>query len=304
MIRSVTVTNHIGERLVMELSNPEPSGLIVRSITGLGPSTATINTVELATADGALFSSARVSPRNIVLTLAPTTEPSIEINRQKTYRYFPVKKPITLMFETDRRRVEATGYVESNEPDIFSNDETIQVSVVCPDPYLYAVGNSATSFYGVYPNFQFPFPYEEGEDDFSFGELRLDTRTVLNYIGDVDTGLLISIHAVVDVNASAIQVVNHNTNEQMVISLSKIQQITGIKFGAGDTIEISTYQGSKFIRLLHNGTYRNVIAAMNLNSDWFRLEIGDNVFSFTTGDEAEDSGILVTFTYRNAYGGI
>ena len=65
MIKSIKVTNPKGESLVLDLFHPEKSGLIVRSISGLGPPKANINSTDLATADGALYSSARASTRNI-----------------------------------------------------------------------------------------------------------------------------------------------------------------------------------------------------------------------------------------------
>ena len=48
MIKAITVTTPKGESLKLTLANPEESGLIVKSIEGLGPSKANINTTELA----------------------------------------------------------------------------------------------------------------------------------------------------------------------------------------------------------------------------------------------------------------
>ena len=66
MIRSVTVTNYLGDSIQLELMRPEKSGLIIKSIEGLGPSDAAINMTELSTNDGALYNSARLNKRNIV----------------------------------------------------------------------------------------------------------------------------------------------------------------------------------------------------------------------------------------------
>ena len=51
MIKSITVINPKGESLELDLFHPEKSGLIVKSITGLGPPKANINSTELARAD-------------------------------------------------------------------------------------------------------------------------------------------------------------------------------------------------------------------------------------------------------------
>lgn len=123
MIKSLTVTNPKGETLKLELANPDPSGLIVQKIEGLGPPKANINTTELATLDGSLFASSRATNRNIVINLAFLFAPTIEDARQKTYKFFPIKKPIAIEIETDNRQATITGYVESNTPDIFSQAE-------------------------------------------------------------------------------------------------------------------------------------------------------------------------------------
>lgn len=69
MIKKVIVTNYLGESLEMELARPEVSGLAITDIEGLGPVKATINTSEIATGDGALYNSAKLETRNIVMTL-------------------------------------------------------------------------------------------------------------------------------------------------------------------------------------------------------------------------------------------
>ena len=49
MIKSVTVVNHLGESLKLDLASPEKSGFIVKSIEGLGPVKATLVEVSLRT---------------------------------------------------------------------------------------------------------------------------------------------------------------------------------------------------------------------------------------------------------------
>ena len=194
MIKSITVINPKGESLELDLFHPEKSGLIVKSITGLGPPKANINSTDLATADGALYSSARASTRNIVFNLQFMFAPTIEDVRQKTYKHFPLKKEVTIRVETDNRSLETKGYVESNTPDIFSREEGAQISILCLDPFFYDPYPSVTQFATVTPNFEFPWSNESLEEDLiEFGIINLDTRSILDYHGDVDTGVLITI---------------------------------------------------------------------------------------------------------------
>lgn len=304
MIHSVTVTNPSGERLVLELEHPELSGLIVEKIEGLGPAPATINTTDLGSADGAIFSSARVQTRNIVITLVmcgTDEDPSIENARLLTYKFFPLKKRVDLLIKTDNRLAQTYGYVESNEPDIFSNRESTQISIICPDPLFYEYGGEEFGFYGVRPLFEFAFSNESlSENLLEMGQMSFDTRSTLRYVGDADTGFVADLHALDTVRQ--ITIYNVRTREQCVINTDMIETITGKAFGKGDDIYMSTVQGDKYLRLRRNGLYTNIISAWDKNSDWLTLTNGDNIFAFTC--EEGEKMLQITFTYRNAYGGI
>ena len=302
MIKSIKVTNPKGESLVLDLFHPEKSGLIVRSISGLGPPKANINSTDLATADGALYSSARASTRNIVFNLQFMFAPTIEDSRQLTYKYFPLKKLVKIEVETDNRSLETSGYVESNEPDIFSKEETTQISILCLDPFFYDPNPSITQFATVTPAFEFPFSNESVEEDLiEFGTINLDTRSTIDYVGDVDTGVLITIHALGSVSGS-LTIYNVETQERMVIDLAKIKTLIGKDYGSGDDIIISTVSGDKYVQVLHDGKYTNAIAAIEKMADWFQVSVGKNIFNFTVTNGIEN--LVMSFSYRNAYGGI
>lgn len=301
MIYSVEVTNHNRESVLLDLYHPESSGLAIASIDGLGPTQADIQSTEVATIDGGLFTSARQQQRNIVFNFIPLFDPTIETSRLKIYKFFPIKKMITMVFTTEHRHAECTGYVESISPDIFSNDERIQVSIICPDPNFYEVGSSQRLFSGVISEFEFPFSNESlTEPLLEFGAIQLDTRATLDYIGDSDTGILIEAHAIGPVEN--ITIWNNVTREKISIDTNKIYRLTKVRFDRGDNIYISTVKGNKYIQLLHEGTYHNIISCINKDADWFQLTNGDNIFTFTA-DSGEEY-LMVTFNYRNAYGGI
>lgn len=302
MIKSIKVTNPKGESLVLDLFHPEKSGLIVRSISGLGPPKANINSTDLATADGALYSSARASTRNIVFNLQFMFAPTIEDSRQLTYKYFPLKKLVKIEVETDNRSLETSGYVESNQPDIFSKEETTQISILCLNPFFYDPNPSVTQFATVTPAFEFPFSNESTTESLiEFGTINLDTRSTIDYIGDVDTGVLITIHALGSVSGS-LTIYNVETQEKMVVDLAKIKTLIGKDYGSGDDIIISTVSGDKYVQVLHDGKYTNAIAAIEKLADWFQVSVGRNIFNFTVTKGIEN--LVMSFSYRNAYGGI
>ena len=139
MIKKITVTNHLGEYKEFELARPDKSGFIVEKVDGLGPVKANILTTEVATTDGSQYNSSRATPRNIVLRLRFLMNPTVEDTRQETYKYFPLKQRIKLTIETDNRISEVYGYVESNEPQIFEENEYAIISLICPDSYLQSI---------------------------------------------------------------------------------------------------------------------------------------------------------------------
>lgn len=301
MIKNIKVTNSKDESIVLELAKPEKSGLIVKSITGLMPGEATINYTELATSDGGIYNSSRKSPRNIVVTLMMMYYPTIEDSRHIMYTYFEIKKKVTLEIETDKRWSEITGYVENIDGDIFTDREEAQISIICPDPWFYAVGGSGGLFSGTLPKFEFPFSNESLTDDLlEFGEIRMDTRTTLFYKGDVDTGVKIKLNLYSTIGD--VDIYNTDTREHMKIYINEIKKISGITPDRGDEIIINTISGQKYAQFYHDGFHTNIINAIDKNSDWFKISKGDNVFQFTATENEEN--IMMTFEFRNAYGGI
>ena len=120
MIKSVKITNYLNESIELEMRFPEKSGFLIRDIQGVGAGKADINTSDLANDDGSIFNSSRILSRNIVFFLDLLDTPSVELVRQKAYKYFPLKKKVKMLFTTDSRLCEIEGYVETNEPIVFS----------------------------------------------------------------------------------------------------------------------------------------------------------------------------------------
>lgn len=286
MIYSIAVTNYLGDRIKLELGKPENSGFLIKSITGLGPAKANVNTTEVATNDGSMFNSARLSQKNIVIDMVfvhSVYGDTIEDMRQKSYKYFPLKKNLELVIETDNRYVRTKGYVESNEPNIFSAQEGTQISIICPDPYFYSAGedgNNVTVFYSIDPYFEFPFSNESlTKPLLLFGEIQMKTEGVITYHGDSEIGVMIYIHAIGP--ASNINIYNTETREVMTINTAELEMLTGKGIVVSDDIVINTSKGEKSITLVREGVSYNILNCLDKNTDWFTLVKGNNIFAFT-----------------------
>ena len=283
MIKSVTITNHLDESIKLDLFNPEESGFIIKNIEGLGPVKANINFKELATNDGAIDNSARLSSRNIVMSLQFMESPTIEETRLKSYKYFPIKRNIKFLIETDSRICETIGRVETNVPTIFSNAEGCQISILCSNPYFYSAGENGTNqtiFYGTEPLFEFPFSNESlTEDLIEFGSIENRTEGTIYYDGDAEIGITIQIHAVGE--AEGLVIYNTKTREIMRINDDKLKSLMGSGIRAGDEITITTSRGEKGIYMLRNGVTTNILNSLEKPIKWFQLSKGDNTFAYT-----------------------
>lgn len=283
MIKSVTITNHLDESIKLDLFNPEESGFIIKNIEGLGPVKANINFKDLATNDGSIDNSARLSSRNIVMSLRFIESPTIEETRLKSYKYFPIKRNIKFLIETDDRICETIGRVETNVPTIFSDAEGCQISILCPNPYFYSAGGDGinkTIFYGTEPLFEFPFSNESlTEDLIEFGSIENRTEGTIYYDGDAEIGITIRIHAVGE--AEGLVIYNTKTREIMRINDDKLKSLIGSGIQAGDEITITTSRGEKGIYMLRGGVTTNILNSLEKPIKWFQLSKGDNTFAYT-----------------------
>lgn len=304
MIKTVTVTNYLGESLTLELKNPWDVGIAITKIEGLGPVKADINSTEISSGDGARFNSARISTRNIVFTFRLLEAPTVEDSRQKTYKYFPIKTNVTLLFETDNRLCQITGYVESNKPNIFSEEEDTQISIICPNPYFISMSNggmNTVAFFGDEPVFEFPFSNESLTDPLIvFGNIKLRQEEIVPYDGDSEVGFTIKMHALDEVRQ--ITIYNTKTRETMKIDTDILNEITGSGIIAGDEITISTIKGDKHITLLRNGEEINILNALGKDVDWFQLAKGDNRFAYICEYGAEN--LEFSINYQTLYEGV
>lgn len=302
MIKSIQVVNEMGDILNLELFFPERSGFIIRNVDGLGPPKATINSTEIMTDDGGEFNSARITERNVVFDLEFMYYPTIEDTRHLSYKFFPLKKRVTLIVTTDKRVLECSGYVESNEPEIFSENEGAQVSIICTDPNLYAHNRlEKTPFYFIEPLFEFPFENDSlTEPLLEFGEILYYPIRTIDYEGDIDVGIVIKMHAMSEVGDVIFQ--NTKTREKMILRAARLEALTGSALKARDEVTITTVRGKKGATLLRDGVITNILNCFDRDTDWFQITKGENIFSYDT--DLGRTSLQITVENQIVYAGV
>lgn len=281
MIHSLIFTNHQGDSIKVVLTDSEPDhGILITRVNGLGPPKAQINSSTVVGYDGSIFNSAKVGDRNINIDMIFVPARTIEDTRQRVYRYFPIKKRVTIGIETDNHYIETSGIIENNDPNIFSEKEGCSISIICDDPYFHSVRRTVL-FSGYGPAFSFPFKNESlTEKQIKFGTVENKTENVVYYEGDSDIGIDIFIH-INGGDIGDISIHNIRTRAMMKLISNKITAISGAALKAGDDIIINTQKGNKKVSLLRDGKTINLLNALDPESTWLTISKGDNLFAYS-----------------------
>lgn len=259
----------------------------VFKIEGLNPPQATINSSVNTTTDGSSINSVRLENRNIVIYT--TIEGDVEANRINLYKYFPVKKEVKLYFNNGVRDIYICGTVEIIECDLFSNKQVAQISIICNRPYFKDVKDLVTLFSDVSKMFEFPFSISKTGVEFS--AITVNQRRSIINTGDVETGVIIKLFATGTV-----------VNPVIYDVLKRTQLKLNFTMRASDTLVINTNVGEKSIELIRDGVTYNALGYMAQDSNWFLLESGDNVFTYSA--DSGNSNLQLTFTTAILYSGV
>lgn len=295
MIRAFTVANELGDIVRCELENPYSNGVNVRNITGIGPEAVTIATNELAVVDGSVFSSQRAPERNITFDLSFMDMPDGEPVRHLTYKMFSIGTPVRLTFETDERNLYIDGWVESNSPSIFEEEEYTQISVVCPDPWFRSTSvivarklkDLIPQQHSIVKGFEFDKSYPEKTIEFDqpmsavVGDAQYYGGFVNGYAienpGDRPIGLVIKMTANKETRFSQAYIfeLNDSRADAEQPERTMIQLASNIYLNYGDSIVYSTSPGT---RMLYTMKRRDVGAGLG--------SVQPNVFGPPEGSDA------------------
>ena len=191
----------------------------IASVTGFNPPAAAVNVTRMAGQDGARFNSEYLGTRNVVITMKLNSSSSYTVAQNRIYLedLFQQKEKITMKY-TGGRSVMFSGYVDKIECVEFSQAVVMQISIICPDPYLY--DQTTVTYTGKSASVQ-------------------NTTTM-------PLGMLMKIKITSSISAL---VVKRNGNEAMRITYA---------FQSGDEITINTRTGSKSVALKRSGVTTNL----------------------------------------------
>lgn len=274
----------------IELSNPQAAtpGLSLSSsilphedpvqifdVEGLGPVNAEISSTPFATGRGDFYQGSSTGKRNIVLTLGLNPEwenQTISSLRKILYAYLMPEQWVRLrFFSDDYPPVQITGIVESFTPNMFSKDPETQVSILCPKPDFVAVDASLHS--GI-----------------------VSEDLIIDYGGSVPTGFELRLKNSPTLAAYTGDIVVVNNTPGRTQTLRALY----ITVDSGRSFMVNTVRSSRKIQNIYDNGVGNLLAKLQLGSDWVELYPGENEFSII----ATERGLEWSLGYFNRYGGL
>lgn len=308
MFQSMTVTNARGDTLDLPIRNPMATGYNVVAIDGLGPVDAVLQTSNTVTTDGVIFNGARKDEREIVINLAyyPESGKNIEDLRHGTYKYFPEKEEVTLVFHADTRSVRTTGIVESNGVSIFSEKESSSIVIKCPDPWFRIDNelNRVTSFSNVEPVFEFPFNWANnpvGEPKpLWFGTIHNMHSKNIVYDGESEVGVIIRMSF--DAPVRNIRIYNEEAGQEIDVFTDKVKLIIADDIKPGDELVICTIPEQKSVEIIRDGISYNILNAINRDVRFITLHKGVNTIVYSA--ESGVDNIMMSIENETLYTGV
>lgn len=278
---NLIVENYRGERLQLV-----PNQNYIVELEGLTDFEVVINTTVAGNSSGSKYNSSRTEERELPLSIMPRGD--VEKNRIALYRYFVAEKPLKIFYKNGSRDVFIEGRVQKFGGSLFSEKETLDLSVLCPQPYWQSVSEVIADISDVLPAFSFPFSIEEAGIQFSEIERGQD-KVVINS-GDVESGIIIELQAEGEVINPIIYDAYGGS-----FALNYTMQ-------AGDLITINTYKGQKSVKLLRQGKETHLFKYVADSPTWFSLEPGDNIFTYDT--ESGSELLQIRYRFFNLYEGV
>lgn len=264
---------------------------VISSITGLNPPKAQINTTNFYGGDGARYNSAYLGTRNIVITMMLRGDQ--EASRQELMQYFRSKGLCRFYFQNNNRNVFIDGYVESIEYNIFQKVETVQVSIICPDPYFNGLTQNVIPLTNVASQFYFPFAIDE-DDPVEFSTYSSGNYAEIISDSQADSGLILVVKF--KSSASSFRFQNVDTGEQVYVSYT---------FAAGDILTFSTMPDDIHFTLLSTNTEVSLFNYAYIGDvDLLKVHTGTNHFAYAINDTAMSSAVDAVLVYRQCYQGV
>ena len=243
-------------------------------------------------ADGGTYQGSVAKVRNIVLTLKDIS--NHVYNRNLLEALFKSRNPGTMVFREDENERKITYYVESVNSTGEYGARIYTVSLLCPDPFFYAMNDMNVLLAAWIENFEFEHEFLAAGEEFGYRSAER-SKNIRNENAENGIGMVITLTATGAVTNP--QVVRVESNEAIKVGSSG----NSFSMQAGDVLTITTSDNDKHVYLKRNGVITEVNQYITEDSVFIQLMRGNNNIGYTA-DSGEDA-LAVRISYRLKFAG-
>lgn len=261
---------------------------VVLTVSGLNPPAADIFTSKSPNRKGLKYNGSTLGARNIIITVKILGD--VEINRNALYDWTDSEQYTKIRYKNGIKNVYCEGYVEECGVDPFTDNEVVDIAILCTDPFWKDLEEMQSEIASVLKQFVFPFAIDSAGIPFS--TLRGITEATV-YNAGAETGLTFIIRCNGDVENLSIYDTTDTTKNFRINTTLENDWI----------VEINTEGSPKTCKAIKpDGTTENLLKYLSASPTWFTLKKGMNHFGYTA-----DSGVNfveMSIRYTNKYLGV
>lgn len=263
------------------------SNYIVLSVSGLNPPKATVFTAKSPNKKGSKKNGSTLDERIVIIQIKLLGD--VEANRNALYAWSDTEQELKIYYRNGKKNIYCEGTVTDCDIDLFTNNEIVNIAILCTDPHLYDMQEIVSDISSILKQFTFPFAIDA--EGVPFSTIK-ESNTTNIFNAGAETGVKITVKCNGEV--SNLRIYNAlDTTQQFKIN--RTLQKNWI-------VEINTDGSPKTVKLIKlDGTSENLLKYV-YNPTWFTLKKGNNLFGFSADSGINDAEITIGF--RNKYLGV
>lgn len=261
---------------------------LVIAASGLNPPSAQIYTSPNAGGNGKRKSGSSLDERNLLITVKFYGD--IEKSRNALYEWIDSEQYVKVHYQNGVKSVYCEGYVQDCPIDFFSDNEVVDIAIVCPKPHWKELQEISTDISALLKLFTFPFAIDSAGIPFS--TIRTDNETNI-YNAGAETGVQITVKCNAAISGLLIYDANDTTKRFYL----------NYELPESCVLKIDTESNPKTCKAyLSDGSEVSLIRYVGNNPTWFTLKKGNNRFGHSYNGTATDAEISIGFV--NKYLGV
>lgn len=267
---------------IVDLNDGERYEII--SVSGLNPPSASIFTAKSPNRKGLKYNGSTLNERVVVLEIKLLGD--IERSRNDLYDLVDPEQYVKIHYRNDTKSVFCEGYVETCDVDLFTDNEIVNVEILCPSPYWNDLQEVVTDITNLLKQFTFPFAIDSAGVPFS---TLLDSNVTSVFNSGAETGARFVLRFSGD--ASNITIFDDkDVSKQFKINRS---------FSEGWSVVIDTEASPKTCKGYQpDGTEVNLMRYIGANPTWFVLKKGNNRIGFSAESGAAFTEMSIGFNTK------